>query len=115
MTEKSKRAYWKTHQYQRHSVGKDLKTFCGWPVLLELVEACENPLKEPLVSFLFETGGCISEVLALTKNMFSVNESTEPPTIVVSGMPLRKLQENRRLFPMYQVQEHHGEGFYSML
>ncbi len=43
-----------------------------------------------MISFLFETGGRVSEVLSLTTDMFSLNEETQPPIIIVSGMPLRK-------------------------
>ena len=90
MTQQLEKSYWKTHKYQRHSVGKDVKTFCGWDILLKLIEACNNPLEKALISFLFETGGRVSEVLSLTIDMFSVIEETKPPIIIVSGMPLRK-------------------------
>ena len=90
MTKQFEKSYWKIHQYQRHSVEKDVKTFCGWDILLELIEACKNPLEKALISFIFETGGRVSEVLSLTIEMFSVNEETQPPIIIVSGMPLRK-------------------------
>lgn len=85
-----KKAYWKTHKYQRHSVKNDVKTFCGWTILLKLVEACKNPLEKALIAFLFETGGRVSEVLSLTVNMFSLNGETQPPIIIVSDMPLKK-------------------------
>lgn len=90
MVRQLEKSYWKTHKYQRHSVEKDVKTFCGWEILLKLVEACKNPLEKALISFLFETGGRVSEVLSLTTGMFSVCEETQPPIIIVSGMPLRK-------------------------
>jgi integrase len=90
MTQQLEKSYWKTHKYQRHSVEKDVKNFCGWDILLKLVEACKNPTEKALVSFLFETGGRVSEVLSLKTDMFSINESTQPPIIIVSGMPLRK-------------------------
>ncbi|MFC1487071.1 hypothetical protein ACFLRN_05215 [Thermoproteota archaeon] len=90
MTKQLEKSYWKTHKYQRHSVGKDVKTFCGWDILLQLVEACGNSLEKALISFLFETGGRVSEVLSLKMDMFSIIEETKPPIIIVSGMPLRK-------------------------
>ena len=90
MDQQLEKSWWKTHKYQRHSVEKDVKTFCGWDILLELVEACGNPLEKALISFLFETGGRVSEVLSLTTDMFSIIEETKPPIIIVSGMPLRK-------------------------
>jgi integrase len=90
MTEKVEKNYWKTHKYQRHSVEKDVKTFCGWSILLKLVEACKKPIEKALISFLFETGGRVSEVLSLTIDMFSLNEETDPPIVIISGMPLRK-------------------------
>ena len=87
MTEK---AYWKDHRYQRHNVSRDVKTLCGWSVLLKLIEVCQDPIEKAWIAFLFETGGRISEVLALTISMLSICEDTAPSIIIIKGMPLRK-------------------------
>jgi len=87
------KAYWKTHKYKRHSVEKDVKTFCGWPLLLKLIGSCSKPIVKALIACLFETGGRVSEVLSLRVDMFQVNKQTQPPIIIVSGMPLFKRYE----------------------
>jgi integrase len=107
--------YWKVHkgEYERFKVG-ELPKFCGWPTLLQLVKECENTryfersnlfklseeekqrLKSKLISrdkclisTAFETGGRISEVLALKKSNFEVQKDR----IVVRDMPVVKRYE----------------------
>jgi integrase len=107
--------YWKVHkdEYERFKVG-ELPKFCGWQTLLQLVKECENTryfershlfklseeekqrLKSKLISrdkaliaTAFETGGRISEVLALKKSNFEVQKDR----IVVRDMPVVKRYE----------------------
>ncbi len=120
--------YWKAHgdEYQRFRV-EELPQFCGWDLLLSLVEECENiPYYETsrlirlteeeraevrrrlvmrdqaLIATAFETGGRISEVLALRCGNFEVAEDR----IIVRDMPVvkrwRKLRE--------EVEVWRGEG-----
>jgi len=95
-----KEGYWKTHKFERRSV-EDLarKKFCGWNVLLEMIDACDDPTRynpqdyplmkerdKALLAAIFETGGRLSEVLQLRKEMFSIGEEW----ISVKGMPVLK-------------------------
>jgi len=87
--------WWATHPYERRSVDADVEEFAGWPTLLRLVEAAEKPRDRAFLATLFETGGRVSETLALRRDNFDV--ITEEGVIVVKGMPLlkrfRKLSE----------------------
>ena len=80
-------------EYKRHSVKRDVKRFCGWTLLLKAISLCQNDQERALMAFLFETGGRISEVLALRKEMFTVRTDTDPPIIVVQNAPLVKRYE----------------------
>ena len=33
----SRAGHWKTHEYKRHSVERDVEEFVGWPLLKEMV------------------------------------------------------------------------------
>lgn len=76
------------------SVEEDIEGFCGWPFLLELIKAAPNPFLQGLMATLFETGGRISEVLALRREniLLSLPEmvTTVPDVIIVNQMPLLK-------------------------
>jgi len=88
-----KEGYWATHVYKRSSVLRDVTEFCGWEVLQKIIQECNNTnyyrnadlLRErdkALVATLFETGGRISEVLALDKENFKIF----PERILVNSM-----------------------------
>lgn len=78
---------------KERSVEEDVEGFCGWPFLLQLVQVAPTPFLQGLMAALFETGGRISEVLALRKENIVLSQSnvkTVPDVIVVSHMPLLK-------------------------
>jgi len=62
--------------------------FCGWPFLVELVEAAPNAFMQGLMAAMFETGGRISEVLSLSTWM--VDPSLCDKVLVIKQMPLLK-------------------------
>jgi integrase len=107
--------YWKAHgkEYERFKVG-ELPKFCGWDVLQRLIKECENTpyfrrshlfklteaekealrrklimRDKALIATAFETGGRISEVLALKPSNFEVKDDR----IVVRDMPVVKRYE----------------------
>jgi site-specific recombinase XerD len=93
------RSVWGEHstlrrKLERHSVEKDVKSFCGWSKLNEIVAQSGSGFNADrnagFVAALFSTGGRVSEVLALKPTMFSVYKGCVPKLIVISGMPLLK-------------------------
>jgi integrase len=94
------RSVWGEHstlkrKLERHSVEKDVKSFCGWGKLNEIVDVTKGigfngDRNSGFVATLFCTGGRVSEVLALKPKMFSVFKGCVPKLILVSGMPLLK-------------------------
>ena len=70
------------------SVKEDVKAFCGWIFLVKLIEAADESLLKGLIAALFETGGRISEVLALRRE--HIDLALHPELIVVKQMPLLK-------------------------
>lgn len=91
-------------KYKRRSVKRDIKKlggFIGWTKLKFILKAvrrydqhtARQTRNVAFVCTLFETGGRISEVLALLKTHFRLRYDTEPPIAIVSGMPLEKRYE----------------------
>lgn len=104
--EKSRGWYWKEHghEYERKSVERDVRSFCGWALLIQIIEECErtvyrvspkwpqdkkeeylrNLIKrdQALIATCFLTGGRIIEILRLRKMHFSTSEQF----IRVTGM-----------------------------
>lgn len=85
--------YWATHKYSRGSVLRDVNQFCGWDILNKIIGEIDNTnygrqvtllrkRDKALVATLFETGGRISEVLALEKRNFQIL----PERILVTAM-----------------------------
>jgi len=72
---------------KKHSVEKDVEEFCGYDFLLQLVEKAPDLMSKALISFLFETGGRISEVLALKRSNI---DFSQPEVILVKKMPVLK-------------------------
>lgn len=70
------------------NVREDVDAFCGWNFLEKLIEASDTSLLEGLLAALFETGGRISEVLALRKD--NIDLTLHPDLVVVKQMPLLK-------------------------
>lgn len=91
---------WK--RYYRRSVGDsdEVPEFIGWDKLLSIIDACNQidydtyyrdyciERDKALIATLFETGGRIGEVIALTKSNFDFD--AHPGYCVVSGMLLEK-------------------------
>jgi len=80
---------------ERHSVEKDVKSFCGWSTLLNIVETARSigansSRNAGFVSCLFECGGRVTETLMLKPSMFSVYKGCTPRLIMVENMPLLK-------------------------
>jgi len=82
-------------EFERHSVERDVKSFCGWNTLLNIVNVAggigHNGLRNAgFVAGLFECGGRVSETLMLKPSMFSVYKGCTPRLIMVENMPLLK-------------------------
>lgn len=82
-------------ELHRHSVEKDVKSFCGWSRLQEIVDAAgsvgHNSLRNVgFTAALFCTGGRVSEVLLLKPSMISVYKGCTPKLIMFENMPLLK-------------------------
>lgn len=73
---------------KERSVDKDVEGFCGWDFLTRLVDVAPSRFMKGLLATLFETGGRISEVLALRKR--NVDFGLHPDVVVVKRMPLVK-------------------------
>lgn len=73
---------------KERSVDKDVEGFCGWPFLQKLVEAAPSHFMQALISAQVETGGRISEVLALRK--WNIDLSLHKEVAVVKHMLLLK-------------------------
>jgi len=65
---------------------QEIQSFCGWDYLESIVNAASNPRDAALVAALFETGGRVSEVLALEGRMFKDMDGY----VVIEGMPILK-------------------------
>jgi len=79
----------------RHSVEKDVKSFCGWQKLNDIVECARgigvNGLRNAgFVSCLFQCGGRVTETLMLKPENISVFKGCIPKLIMVENMPLLK-------------------------
>jgi len=84
------KGYWATVPYYRLSVSEFVEEFCGWQPLIQLVELMPETWQREraFVATLFETGGRVSEVLALKSGNFEVREAEG--LIIVRGMALYK-------------------------
>ena len=78
----------KTKHYARLSVRDYIEEFCGWNNLKAIIDYAGTEREQAFFSALFETGGRVSEVLALTKQNFILNEPKG--VIIVRDMPLMK-------------------------
>ena len=76
--------------YDKHSVDRDVKRFCGFDTLLEALKYAANETERRLVIFEFELGGRVVENLDVSTDMFILHETTEPRTIEVRDMMLEK-------------------------
>jgi integrase len=79
-------------------VERDVKQFCGWALLKDIVEAARSigfkgTRNAGFVATLFNTGGRVSEVLALKPTNFRIFKGCHPPLVVVENMPLLKRYE----------------------
>ena len=82
-------------ELKRHSVELDVKSFCGWNRLNEIVECARGigykaDRNVGFISALFECGGRVSETLLLKPSMFTVYKGCTPKLIMVENMPLLK-------------------------
>ncbi|MBA7702440.1 hypothetical protein ES703_111208 [subsurface metagenome] len=73
---------------KERSVEKDVDGFCGWPFLEDLIGCAPTAFMQALIAALFETGGRISEVLALRR--WNVDLTLHPDVAVIQNMPLLK-------------------------
>ena len=81
--------------FKKHSVERDVKSFCGNDTLLKIVETAKAVGSDPLrdsgfVSALFLCGGRVSETLLLKISMFKIFKGCTPKLVMVSDMPLLK-------------------------
>ena len=88
MPKKGDTGWWASHDFKKRSV-EEIENFVGWEYLEKLVEKCERERDRALIASLFETGGRVSEVLLLTKDMFLVQD----PYLIVRAMPVLKRYE----------------------
>jgi hypothetical protein len=77
---------------KERSVDKDVDAFCGWDFMLRLVKA-GDPFMRGLTATMFETGGRISEVLALQR--WNIDPTLNKEVVVVKQMPLLKRFEKK--------------------
>jgi len=63
--------YWRFHEYSRVSVEEDVQEFCGWDLLMRIVEAAETRHDQALVATAFETGGGSARFLCLGRRTLS--------------------------------------------
>lgn len=70
-----------------HRVDKDVREFCGWPKLMEILSRASPGRDRALIATIFLTGGRISEVLLLRRSSFNLSE---PTVIVVKSMRVLK-------------------------
>lgn len=78
--------YWKTHEYKRHSVERDVEEFVGWPILKDMVRKA-RVRDAAFAAVAFETGGRVSEVRMLRRENFIL---TNPKVILVTKMRVLK-------------------------
>lgn len=65
----SRVGYWASHDFEKRS-SFSVKYFCGWNILLSLINKCSTWIERGLIGALFETGGRASEILSLTTDQF---------------------------------------------
>ncbi len=80
---------------ERHSVEKDVKSFCGWDKLSAIVGVARSiganaDRNAGFAAALFCTGGRVSETLALKPSMITIVKGCVPKLVLVTGMPLSK-------------------------
>ncbi len=83
------RGWWATHPLEKRSVEKNMERFVGFDAILTLIMRITGTSADKyraLFATIFSTGGRINEVLALTKESFSLQDDY----IVVRDMPLEK-------------------------
>lgn len=85
-------------EFRKHSVEQDVKAFCGWSLLKDIVETAsrvgvKGKRNAGFVAAMFNTGGRVSEVLALKPSNFRIFKGCYPPLVVVENMPLLKRYE----------------------
>jgi len=66
---------------------REIEEFCGWDLLIEIVERAQGLRIKALIATLFLTGGRISEVLSLKRSNFDLSREEE---IIVRRMPVGK-------------------------
>jgi len=90
---------------KERSVDRDVDGFCGWDFLEKLIKAADPwPSTQALMAALFETGGRISEVLALRK--WNVDLNLHPDVVVIKQMPLLKRFEKVGKVKKWKCVEH---------
>jgi len=91
------KGWWATHTFKKRSCRDVIKRFCGWNEIEKLYNNCRNKEQRLLVLTLIKTGGRISEVLRVTRDMFVVN----PFFVNVYGMTvLKRGKPWTRMFPI---------------
>lgn len=69
-------------------IDADVEDFCGWDFLMKLFTVTSSNFLQGLMAGIFGTGGRISEVLSLRKNMVLIDLHSD--IIVIQNMPLLK-------------------------
>jgi len=75
-----------------HRVDKDVKEFCGWAALMEIINKARLTRDKALIATTFLTGGRISEVLLLRKSNFDLSN---PDVVLVKNMRVLKRYEKK--------------------
>ena len=89
----TKPGWWAAHEYSRRSVKNEVKHFCGYPALKELMLKSDDFETESLIPCLFCTGGRVTELLELKRSQFSIDGDM----VKVSSMPVEKLRTRKRV------------------
>lgn len=74
--------------YKTIRATEEVRSFCGWNHLREIIDTSQDAFYRALLSILFETGGRISECISLDKHNFDFE--TNPECIIIREMPLLK-------------------------
>jgi site-specific recombinase XerD len=69
----------------------EVRAFCGWDYLLDLIKVCRDVRERGFLATLFETGGRVQEVLMLKRG--NLDFGAHPDFIVVHLMPVVKRYE----------------------
>jgi len=84
--------YWSHNKYYRMNVEELVTEFCGWKPLTDLISYAQEGRDQAFLTALFQTGGRVSEVLALMKRNFMIR-SVEGVVVVTDMILLKRYKK----------------------